>query len=156
MCMIGLFLVVLPLALMKSLNSLRFMSIINLVILTYVIGLGAIQTPEYIAHGKETGDYKIEYFYKEPSMDFLAGFATIILSYMCHPNFFYVRKELLNPTTKRVKKVLMYAIGLETIVYFCMGAIGYLSLGDNRMVPLFTLRPKIDKSEDWAMKIAVV
>lgn len=73
---------------------------------------------------------------------------------MCHPNFFYIRKELLHPTTKRVKKVLIYSIAIETIVYLAMGAIGYLSLGDKLMVPLFTLRPKIDKG-DWAMKIAV-
>lgn len=73
---------------------------------------------------------------------------------MCHPVFFHVRKEMLNPSTKRVQKVIKYAIGIETIIYVSMGAIGYLSLGDKLMVPLFTLRPKIDQG-DWAMKIAI-
>ena len=155
-CMMGLFVIIMPLALMKNLNSLRFMSILNLVILTYVIVQGLIQTPEYIENAKKNGEYEIEYFAKAPSMDFLAGFATIILSYMCHPNFFYVRKELLNPSAPRVKKVLMYAIGIETLVYFLMGAIGYQSLGDKMMVPLFTLRPKIPNSGDYPMKIAVL
>jgi len=92
-----------------------------------VIILGAIQCPEYINHGINNGDYQIEYISKTPSMDWLAGFSTIILSYMCHPNFFYIRKELLHPSTKRVKKVLIYSILIETTVYLSMGTIGYLS-----------------------------
>lgn len=91
-----------------------------------------------------------------PCMDWMAGFATIILSYMCHPNFFYIRNELVKPNKPRVKKVLMYSIATETLIYLLMGAVGYLSLGDNNMVSLFTLRPKIGNGGDWPMKIAVL
>ena len=68
-------------------------------------------------------------------MNFFVGFATIIMSYMTHPNFFYVRKELLNPSAPRVKKVLKISILIETAVYLSMGLVGYLSLGDKLMVP---------------------
>jgi amino acid permease len=76
-------------------------------------------------------------------MDWLAGTATIILSFMCHPNFFYIRKELMNPSKPRVKKVLQYSILTETFIYLVMGIAGYLTLGDTNMVSLFALRPAI-------------
>jgi amino acid permease len=56
----------------------------------------------------------------------------------------------------KVKKVLMYSIATETLIYLLMGVVGYLSLGDSNMVSLFTLRPKLANSGDWAMKIAVI
>lgn len=76
--MLCLMCVVTPIALMKSLNSLRFMSIFNLVVLAYVIILGAIQCPGYISHGNDTGDYQIEYISKTPCMNWFSGFSTII------------------------------------------------------------------------------
>lgn len=78
-------------------------------------------------------------------MNWLSGFSTIVLSYMCHPNFFYIRQELVKPSQLRVKKVIFYAITIETIVYLSMGIAGYLSLGDKKMVSLFALRPKLSK-----------
>lgn len=155
-CMVAVMLIILPLSLLKDMSSLRFMAIINLMVLFYVIVLGCAQAAGYIEHYKETGDYKIEYYSKMPCMDWLAGTATIILSFMCHPNFFYIRKELMNPSKPRVKKVLQYSILTETFIYLVMGIAGYLTLGDTNMVSLFALRPAIGSGGDWLMKFAVV
>ena len=64
-----------------------------------------MQAAGFIEHYKEIGDYKIEYWSKTPSMDWLAGIGAITLAYMCHPNFFFIRQELKNPSEARVKKV---------------------------------------------------
>lgn len=134
-----------PLALMKNLSALRYFSMGNLFVLFYIIFTTLIQFPQFMSKFKDNPDYKVNLLSKSPHMNWLSGFSTIILSYMCHPNFFYIRSELIKPSKPRVKKVILYAITIETAVYLSMGIAGYLSLGDDMMVPLFALRPKLSK-----------
>lgn len=161
-----LFLFVLPVSLMKNLSALRYFSMGNLIVLFYIIAVTVSQTPLFYEKFKKDPDYKVELWMKKPSMDWLSGFSTIILSFMCHPNFFYVRSELVKPSKPRVHKVLFYAISIETLVYLTMAIAGYISLGDNYMVDLYALRPRLSKphiplnrsrwrlrDEDWSYHV---
>jgi amino acid permease len=134
-----------PLALLKKLSALRYFSLGNLFVLFYIIATTVGQSPLFYKKFKDNPDYKMEWTMKPPSMNWLSGFSTIILSYMCHPNFFYVRTELVKPSRPRVKKVIFYAITIETVVYLSMAIAGYISLGDTYMVSLYALRPKLSK-----------
>lgn len=143
--MLTLMFAMMPLALLKNLSALRYFSMGNLFVLFYIIVTTLYQSPQFIKKFKDNPQYKVSMGVKAPTMNWLSGFSTIILSYMCHPNFFYIRSELVKPSKPRVKKVIFYAIFIETAVYLSMGIAGYLSLGDNLMVPLFALRPKLSK-----------
>lgn len=143
--MISLMLLMMPLALLKNLSALRYFSMGNLVVLFYIIAVTLGQSPLFYEKFKDNPDYQFSTIAQKPTMNWLSGFSTIILSYMCHPNFFYIRTELVNPSKPRVKKVIFYAITIETLVYLSMAVAGYISLGDNFMVSLFALRPKLSK-----------
>ena len=80
------------------------------------------------------------------SFEWFTGFSTIVLSFMCHPNFCYAKSELLNPSKPRVKKVVAYTVILDCVIYLLVSVAGYISLGDNYMVDLFALRPKLSKN----------
>lgn len=153
----ALMILLLPMSMMKNMSAMRYMSIFNMCVLVYTLFVAIFQLNSYISHSKSQGDYQIEYISKKPSMNWLAGFGTIILSYMCHPNFFYVRNEQLKPSKPRVKKILVYSIGFETFFYLVIGIVGYLTLGDKLMVPLFILRPKVSPDDsDIMMKISII
>ena len=75
----------------------------------------------------------------------MTGLATIFMSYGCHPVFFYLRSELVHKTEKRVRKVIASAISTECILYLIISIAGYISLGDNLVPGIFTLRKTIRK-----------
>lgn len=141
----GLMTLMLPLSLMKDISSLRYFSLGNLIVLVYLICVTIGQAPSYYFKNEENPNYEFDIFSHNPTMNWISGFSTILLSYMCHPNFFYVRSDLVDPSFMRVKKVIKNAIVLETAVYLCMASAGYLSLGQNMMVDLFALRPGLSK-----------
>lgn len=145
--MTSLMVLMMPLALMKNLSALRYFSMGNLCVLFYIIAITIGQSPFFYDKFKDDPDYNFDTIIKPPTMDWLSGFSTIILSYMCHPNFFYIRAELVKPSKPRVKKVIFYAITIETLVYLSMAIAGYISLGDKYMVSLYALRPKLSKNK---------
>lgn len=69
----------------------------------------------------------------------------MMLSFNCQITFFYVRGELRNKTTRRIKKVLRYLISLEFIFYLAIGLSGYISLGDKLTPSVYTLRRPLRK-----------
>ena len=125
-----------------------------IIIYSYTIIVTVMETPtqmDYQTHIR--GDYEITYLSKRISMNWFSGFATLILSFYCHPSFFYVKRELFLPSNVRVEKVLKYSICAEMAIYFMMGCFGYVSLGDNGIVDLFVLRPPAT-STDYCMDVA--
>lgn len=67
--------------------------------------------------------------------------ATIAMSYSCHPIFFNIRRELVEKTANRIKKVIVISITAEIIIYACIITAGLISLGDYMQVAVFTQRP---------------
>jgi len=132
-----------PLILKKSLGGLRYFSMINLMVLAYIIITTVVQAPYFYEKFGHTQDYSIELIAKKPTMNWFSGLSTILLSYFVQPNFFYVRSELIKPSKSRVTKVIFFSILTETTVYILIGVAGYVSLGDTYMVDLYALRPKI-------------
>lgn len=89
--MVALMLFMTPLALLKNLSALRYFSMGNLCVLFYIIFTTLWQSPKFMEKFKNDPDYQVSYVASAPTMNWLSGFSTIVLSYMCHPNFFYIR-----------------------------------------------------------------
>ena len=138
----GALICMLPISLLRELNSMRYMTLVNLCVLTYIISLVLFQSPAYISYFSKK-DYQVDYWITAPTMNWFSGFATIIMSFSCQPNFFYIRSEMIDPSKQRVKKVIKTALVIETVLYLLISVAGYLSLGKANMVSLYALRPKI-------------
>jgi len=61
----------------------------------------------------------------------VSSFAITTFAYTCHTNIFPIRVELVRPLELRMRKIFNRAVGLEWIMYMCMGIFGYLSMMDN-------------------------
>ena len=88
-------------------------------------------------------------------MNWFSGWSTIVLSYMCHPNFVYVRAEMVAPTKRRVRKSISYALLIESVIYILMGTAGYLSTGDRLTPDLFVLRKGLKGRNDYFMQVDI-
>ena len=138
---------------LKNLSAQRFILVPCILVYIYTILVTIVETPMQVMHNKAQNDYTVNYLYNDFTMNWFTGFATQILSFYCHPNFFYVRRELFLPNEKRIKKILIYSIVSEMVIYFLMGLFGYLSLGNENMVDLFVLRQPYART-DYAMDVA--
>jgi amino acid permease len=89
--------------------------------------------------------YELDIWPTKPSADWITGLATIFLSYSCHPIFFYLRGELRSKTKARISKIIRNSLGIECLLYLCIGVAGYLSLGKNLTPDIFFLRKALRK-----------
>lgn len=140
------FLLVLPLNLQKSLANLRYFSIFILVVVFGTIGVCIFQSPLYYKAYKDQKEiYQLDIWYREPTIKWFQGMATMMLSFNCHVTFFYVRAEMIHKTKKRIRKVIRNLISVELLFYASIAISGYVSLGSKLIPTVYTLRRKICK-----------
>lgn len=156
LCVVGaLGVLMLPLVLAKKLSVLKYLSLASFAIIIYTIGLAVVQTPMYYEHFKDDPKYKFTLFVRDFDLKWFQGIATLLLSYICHPLFFNIRKELVQSNPRRTNKVIVISIIFMMVINSLLITAGYLSLGEEMQTSLYILRRKIDKgSLDIAMKIA--
>lgn len=140
-------LLIIPINIQKSLATLRYFSVVILVVMMYTIVLILAQFPSYYLHYKNDPGYAVDWVVAEPQIKWFQGFATLMLSYNCQVLFFYVRGEMMHKSQERVTKlvVALTSICMTLFTFMCVAA--YLSLGKNYLPKLFTLRRKIDPSD---------
>lgn len=144
-----------PVLMLRNLSGLRYLSLISFLFIMYTIVLAIIQTPWYYDIYSKKPDYGFELFVKPFKIKWLQGIAVIAMSYVCHPLFFNVRKELIISDERRIKKVIVGAIVFMMVVYSLIVVAAYISLGDTFQVPVFTERPTLTPGDmDIPMKIA--
>lgn len=74
--------------------------------------------------------------------------------YLVHFSVFLVKKELYNPTAKRVMKIFKRSVFMEMIIYLLIGNIGYYSMGEDTP-KVIILRPALPNyKKDLPMLIA--
>lgn len=138
--------VILPLNLQKRLTTLRYFSVFIFVVVFSTIIISFCQTPMYYNHFKNQPNYKIEWVVAPFKIKWLQGFSTMMLSYNCIITFFYVRGEMRHKSRERVEKVIKSLLILEASFYVIIAVAGYMSLGDNMIPHVFTLRKKLSKT----------
>lgn len=151
--MVVLCIVLIPLTLVRELSSLRYVSVMILVIVFFTIGVSIFQAPSYYEQVHDNPKYHTALFETDFSPDWFMGFGTMLLSYNCQITIFYVRGELKHKSKQRVRKVLRNLICIECIFYLLISIAGYASLGRDMLNPVFTLRKNMfPDSGDYLMK----
>lgn len=143
------FFVSIPLLLRRSLESLKFVSIgfmTSLIFLILVLfGQSALFYWEYHSDSKPDKKTSVEYFYKPFwNLKFFSYLYSIILAFYVQPFIMSLRKELLVPSMKRLKKVARISIGFELFVFILLGAVCYMVFGDKYTPELIILRKPLD------------
>ena len=138
--MVGIFIFIMPFNLQKRLANLRYFSLAILLIVFFTIFVSFIQTPEYYKAYKDNDKYEMSWLARSPTIVWVQGFSTILLSYNCQITFFYVRGEMRMPSNRRVIKVVRNLLAVECLFYVIISAAGYISLGSEMIPSVFTLR----------------
>ena len=77
-------------------------------------------------HLEKMDNFKVDYIVSKPTPDWLGSFFGIMLAYYAQQYIFSIRKELMHPTTKRLKKLSMLTMISLFILFLLIGKI-YIS-----------------------------
>ncbi|CAG8465929.1 15979_t:CDS:2 [Funneliformis caledonium] len=119
--------VVVPLAFLKRLDSLRHTSFIALIAVVYLVFIVIYHYfgPDYKAPPKE----KIHLV--KFSTKFFTNLPIFVFAFTCHQNIFSIYNELADNSQKNINSVIVGAIGTSATIYQVIGILGYLSFGDD-------------------------
>jgi amino acid permease len=120
---------VLPLALLKHLSSLRFTAILGFGATLYLIGAMFYRVVEkfVVEDGFDTDEIEVAKF----DVNFFVAAPIVFYAFSSHVNIFSITKELRNPTPQRVDTVIVGNVALATLVYGVIGICGYLTFLDD-------------------------
>ena len=140
-----------PLSLMRTLTSLRFVSILSALTLAYITLLIIIEFPFYMSHNSYDS---LDYFHFNLSI--LPSFNICLYSFTCHTNVAQTYDELNNRNLRRMGKVARRAMSGVLIPYILLSIFGYLSVPSDTPQLIIMRRSPHSISNDWLMVIARV
>jgi amino acid permease len=118
----------LPLSLMKEINSLRYASLIGMaatVILVVAICIHAGQGPH---NGKPVSEnVKVAAF----SMNMVVAVPTFTFAFCCQTNAFEIYAELKNPSVNKMTLLSAVSMAVCTCIYIVAGSAGVADMGDS-------------------------
>eukprot|EP00033_Pygsuia_biforma_P002278 GCRY01002523.1.p1 GENE.GCRY01002523.1~~GCRY01002523.1.p1 ORF type:complete len:503 (-),score=115.07 GCRY01002523.1:381-1889(-) len=113
---------VLPLSLLRNLNSLRFTSILAIF---FILGTASCITFDCLRYLSTTGaEYDVTYFKVDTNVFRALPIATF--AFMCHLIVLPMAAELKDARVKTANKVVGVSVFLSFLLYFCCGIFGYL------------------------------
>ena len=159
----AIFFLSIPLLLKRSLESLKFVSIGFMISLLLVILCLFSQMPLFYKeyHNPKTPETntKVSLLYKPFwNLKFFSYLFSIILAFYVQPFVMSLRKELLVPSMKRLKKVARISVGFELVLFITLGSVAYIVFGDKYTTDLIILRKPLDKytAFEWVFKILLI
>ncbi|KAF2758337.1 vacuolar amino acid transporter-like protein 6 [Pseudovirgaria hyperparasitica] len=121
-------LIVIPLAFLRRLDSLKYTSIIALISIAYLVLLILV----HFIKGDTLEDRgEVRVFRWAGPVSALAAFPVIVFAYTCHQNMFSILNEIFDNSQSRTTAVVVASIGSACMLYILCGITGYLSYGDN-------------------------
>jgi len=154
-------LLIIPLAFMRKLDSMRHTSFISLLAIVYLL---FIVVYYYFVPFNTTNDLtesqlklrkrninseinssypqenpKIEYFII--SMDYFRNLPIFVFAFTCHQNILSVYNEMKDNRQKNVNKVITSSIGFGMILYWIVGICGYLTFGNKTESNVISMYP---------------
>ena len=157
------FLGLIPLFLQRSLESLKSVSLIFMISLIFVVIVLLAQTPLFFKTYHHPTPPKeptpVAYLYK--SFFRLKTFSylfSIVLAFYVQSMIMSLRKELLVPTIKRLKKVASLSVGTELILFLVLGVTCYIVFGDTYTTNLIILRKPLEgyKVFEWVFRVGLI
>lgn len=130
---LGSALLIIPLCLLRHLDSLKYSSILGLFALAYLVTLvigtfvyGVVLHDDYKSIRGDVFWVKV-YDYN----GLISTFSIIIFAYTCTMNIFSIINELTDNSVSNVTKVANSSIGIATFLILSVGITGYLTFGSN-------------------------
>ncbi|CAG8574479.1 16031_t:CDS:2 [Acaulospora morrowiae] len=119
--------IIVPLAFLKRLDSLRHTSLIALLAVIYLLFIVIYYFfgPEYQAPPKD----KIHLI--KFSSQFFTNLPIFVFAFTCHQNIFSIYNELEDNSQSSINGVIIGSIGTTSMIYQVIGILGYLSFGDD-------------------------
>lgn len=130
--------------LQETLESTRFISLLFIIVLFVLIFYLLFQAPFFINYFEKLGELKVTFIAKQPRIEWVECFYAILLTYNIHVMALDLKKELFNPTIRRLKKACRISISIEAIGGILLGITGYLCLGDKFTPSLLFIRKPIN------------
>jgi amino acid permease len=131
------FFIFIPLCAMKDVSKLRIASLLGVFTVVFLISMIVIQSPFYIQH---YWDYVYKEYDKSTHLNvfniasgfdsnlfFFQGTATLFYSFSCHLGSFPIFNSLKNNVMRRVHKVIISSIFVDTILFIIISISGYLT-----------------------------
>ncbi|KAL1894864.1 hypothetical protein Sste5346_005551 [Sporothrix stenoceras] len=130
-------LVIIPLAFLRRLDSLKYTSVIALVSIGYLIVLVvyhfASDSPA------ERGDVHLIRWHGPVAL--LSSLPVVVFAYTCHQNMFSILNELKDNSPASVMGVVTSSIGSAASIYILVAVTGYLTFGSNVVGNIVSMYP---------------
>ena len=157
------FFLLIPLFLQRSLEKMKIISLIFLTSLIFVVIVLLAQTPFFYNNYHHPTPpeeptpvaYVYKSFFRLKTFSYLFS---IILAFYVQSMVMSLRKELLVPTIKRLKKVATLSVGTELILFLILGITCYIVFGDTYTTPLIILRKPLEEYIvfEWVFRVGVI
>ena len=141
--------IVTPLGLFRSLAVLRYKAMFNVTCLTYILVLVIAQFPYYSSQHGFDG-----IVYGKMDLKFFNAFALCLFAYLCQQNLAKVEGELVNRSERRMKKVILRAVGIQGSLFVLLALFGYLSFLGNTPGLIIMRHAAKGIHHDWMMVLA--
>ena len=138
------FLLMIGLLLKKSLESLKFLSIMYLGVLLSIIAFIFCQLPSYYSHFQKEKKEEIVNVEEESDLKMILTFFTFLLTFYVQPFVLSIRNDVLLPTFDRLNKVTYYSCIFEYIIYAVFGVSCAIVIGTN-IKEIILFRDPIDR-----------
>jgi amino acid permease len=154
-----LFLGLVPLLLQRSLEALKIVSQVFMASLVFIVVILLAQTPLFYHQNREAEDpserTEVSYLYKPIfRLKTFSYIFSIILAFYVQPMLMSLRKELLVPNIKRLKKVATVSVGTELCFFLVIGVACYITFGDKYTTSLIILRKPLENylAFEWVFR----
>ena len=118
--------IIFPLLCNNKMSGFRYISLISILSLTYIMIILIMYAPAYFQQ-----NYTPEkLYYAKFDWNFFSSFAITFFSFGCHMEIIPIYNELQEPSTRRISKVIGRTIFINAKYYTIVGLAGYLSTFD--------------------------
>ncbi|SCU88625.1 LADA_0E11210g1_1 [Lachancea dasiensis] len=125
--------VILPLVLVKKLDSLKYSSILGLFAIAYMVGLvaGSFMENVLLTDGYKTIRGEVSWIRVYDLKGLISTFSIVIFAYTGSMNIFSIVNELRDNSMKNINKVIITTMSTSSVLFLIVGLCGYLTFGSN-------------------------
>lgn len=138
----------------SSLEKLKFVAIVGIGFIVYLVGVFAYLTPEYYGYYSAQGKVTVHWFKADPF--FLKTFGICFYIFLNQYTILPVCNNVKSATFRRASKIIYRSIFTLLILYFIIICCGYLSEPDDTKTEIFLLRKAIEGSSDFAILVGKI
>ena len=115
-----------PLCLKKDMSAFRYISIASIVSLVYTAIVLLAEHPEYYRYYQPTAVMKPVYW----DLNLFNGCAMTFYAFTCQLQLLPIYSELINPSYRRIKKVIHRSISVDVVFFMMISSAGFFSMFD--------------------------